>query len=79
MLTILGAKQNFCDGISRRNFLKIGAFGAGLTLADVLRLQATATTPARQHAAPAEVGHHDLSARRPVAHGHVRPQAGRPG
>src|SRR6202453_1829420 len=44
MLTILGAKQNFCDGVSRRNFLKIGAFGAGLTLADVLRLQATATT-----------------------------------
>src|ERR1700677_4571954 len=44
MLTILGAKQNFCDGVSRRNFLKIGAFAAGLTLADVLRLQATATT-----------------------------------
>jgi hypothetical protein len=56
MLTILGAKQNFCDGISRRNFLKIGAFGAGLTLADVLRLQATATTssttaPRRQKSA----------------------------
>jgi hypothetical protein len=48
MLTILGAKQNFCDGISRRNFLKIGAFGAGLTLADVLRLQSSASTPAGQ-------------------------------
>ena len=31
--------QRFCDGISRRNFLKIGAFGAGLTLADMLRLR----------------------------------------
>jgi len=47
MLTFLGSKQGFCDGVSRRNFLKIGAFGAGLTLADMLRLQAQATdTPA---------------------------------
>ena len=40
MLTIWGDKQRYCDGISRRNFLQIGAFGAGLTLADVLRLRA---------------------------------------
>lgn len=46
MLTILGAKQKFCDGISRRNFLKIGAFGAGLSLADMLRLRAGAAAPA---------------------------------
>jgi hypothetical protein len=44
MLTIWGAKQGFCDGISRRNFLQLGAFGAGLTLADMLKLQAA--TPA---------------------------------
>jgi hypothetical protein len=46
MLTLWGAKQGFCDGITRRNFLKVGAFGAGLTLADLLRLrsQATAST-----------------------------------
>jgi hypothetical protein len=37
MLTFLGKRQSFCDGIHRRNFLKIGAFGAGLTLADQLR------------------------------------------
>ncbi|HYT89051.1 MAG TPA: DUF1501 domain-containing protein, partial [Gemmataceae bacterium] len=43
MLTIWGAKQGFCDGVSRRNFLKIGAFGAGLTLADMLRLRSDAT------------------------------------
>jgi hypothetical protein len=42
MLTLLGNAQWFCDGISRRNFLKIGAFGAGLTLAEMLRAQAQA-------------------------------------
>jgi uncharacterized protein (DUF1501 family) len=40
MLTIWGARQKFCDGITRRGFLKIGAFGAGLTLADLLRARA---------------------------------------
>src|SRR5437764_4111272 len=39
MFTFVGANQSFCDGVSRRNFLKIGAFGAGLTLADMLRLR----------------------------------------
>src|SRR5438270_1115263 len=42
MLTLLGAAQRYCDGISRRNFLKIGAFGAGLTLAELLRARALA-------------------------------------
>src|SRR5579872_3374162 len=39
MLTILGQRQRYCDGLNRRNFLKIGAFGAGLTLAGMLRAQ----------------------------------------
>jgi len=43
MLTFFGAKHGFCDGVSRRNFLKIGAFGTGLTLADMLRAKANAT------------------------------------
>src|SRR5262245_44540008 len=42
MLTIWGPRQRFCDGISRRSFLKIGAFGAGLSLAEMLRLRALA-------------------------------------
>jgi hypothetical protein len=42
MISIWGAGQKFCDGISRRSFLKIGAFGAGLTLADMLRARAVA-------------------------------------
>jgi hypothetical protein len=43
MLTFWGAHQQFCDGVSRRDFLRVGALSAGalgLTLADVLRLQA---------------------------------------
>jgi hypothetical protein len=46
MLTMLGAAQRFCDGISRRNFLKIGAFGTGLTLAELLRARADAARAA---------------------------------
>jgi len=47
MLTLWGARQNFCDGCTRREFLEIGAFGAGLTLAGMLRAQAQAgTSPA---------------------------------
>src|SRR5262249_50394708 len=44
MITLLGDRQQFCDGISRRNFLKIGAFGAGLTLAELLAVRASAST-----------------------------------
>jgi hypothetical protein len=43
MLEIQGNAQKFCDGVSRRNFLRIGALGAGLTLADLLRVQAAQT------------------------------------
>lgn len=43
MLTILGDRQHFCDGVSRRNFLKIGALGlGGLTLTDMLAAEAKA-------------------------------------
>ncbi|MEW6159797.1 MAG: DUF1501 domain-containing protein [Verrucomicrobiota bacterium] len=40
MLTIYGPKQRFCDGISRRNFLKIGALGlGGLSLPQLLQAE----------------------------------------
>jgi hypothetical protein len=39
MLTLVGEQYRFCGRVSRRVFLKIGALG-GLTLADVLRLEA---------------------------------------
>jgi hypothetical protein len=45
MLTFWGAKRRFCDGVSRRDFLRVGALGlGGLTLADVLRLRAGVTS-----------------------------------
>src|SRR5579884_796999 len=43
MLTLWGKRQKFCDGLSRRDFLQIGAFGAGLTLAEMLHARARAT------------------------------------
>lgn len=39
MLRFLGSSNRFCDGVSRRNFLQIGAFGSALTVADALRAQ----------------------------------------
>jgi hypothetical protein len=43
MLTFLGSKHTHCDGVTRRSFLTAGALGiGGLTLADLLRAEATA-------------------------------------
>src|SRR5881296_2652921 len=43
MLTIYGQRHRFCDGISRRNFLKIGALGlGGLTLPQLLQAETEA-------------------------------------
>ena len=42
MFTLWGSTQRFCDGLTRRSFLKIGAFGATLTLAEMLRARALA-------------------------------------
>src|SRR5262245_32029649 len=48
MLTFWGPQRRFCDHISRRDFLRVGALGlGGLTLADVLRLRARAGNPSR--------------------------------
>jgi hypothetical protein len=41
MLTIYGKSSRFCDGLSRRNFLKIGALGmGGLALPQLLQAEA---------------------------------------
>jgi len=53
MLTIYGKSSRYCDGISRRSFIKIGALGVGagaLTLADLNRLEAAAGSSKRQKA-----------------------------
>src|SRR5262249_4251290 len=45
MLTFWGDRHSFCDRVSRRDFLRVGAFGlGGLGLADVLRLRAESGT-----------------------------------
>jgi hypothetical protein len=48
MISIPGKSGSTCDGFSRREFLRIGGMGmAGISLADILRLQsAAAETPA---------------------------------
>lgn len=48
MFDILGQSQPHCDGVSRRNFLRVGAFGASLTFADVIK--ARANTKAKKSA-----------------------------
>jgi hypothetical protein len=53
MLTIYGRGQRYCDGVSRRSFLRIGTLGLGaatLTLADLNRLEAASGKAARQKA-----------------------------
>lgn len=51
MLTIEGRQQTFCDGVSRRSFLKIGGLAlgtlGGFSLADIYRAEAAAGTGAR--------------------------------
>jgi hypothetical protein len=52
MLNLFGPKQRFCDGISRRNFLKIGGLAmGGLGLSDILRLEAQAGQKSASHKA----------------------------
>lgn len=41
MLTVLGPRARYCDGLSRRSFLKVGALGVGgLTLPQLMRAEA---------------------------------------
>ena len=50
MLNIFGPSTRFCDGVTRRSFLKIGAFAFGataLTLADIFRAEAAQPAPPR--------------------------------
>jgi len=51
MLTIYGKSSRYCDGISRRGFLRIGGLGLGagaLSLADIGRLEAAQGKSSRQ-------------------------------
>src|SRR6188474_1744863 len=45
MISIPGKPGSTCDGFSRREFLRVGGAGImGISLADILRLQAAAST-----------------------------------
>lgn len=73
MLTFLGRNRQFCDGVSRRDFLKAGALAiGGLSLADVLRLQARAGNTGRAKSVimiylPGGPTHHDTYDMKPKA------------
>ena len=88
MLELFGARQMYCDGLSRRNFLKIGAFGAGLSLAGMLRAKAQAAgvgkaTPSNKSAimiylpgGPSHMDMYDLKPAAPMEYrGEFRPIA----
>jgi len=47
MFTIWGSRHQFCDRVTRRGFLTIGAFGAGLSLANILRARSDEAHSAR--------------------------------
>ena len=50
MLRVLGSPRQLCEGLTRRDMLRIGGLGlAGLSLADVLRLQAVAAPGKDSH------------------------------
>jgi hypothetical protein len=52
MLTVYGEKQRFCDGVSRRQFLRIGGMAmGGLALADFLAAEARAAVKIPQQKA----------------------------
>ena len=84
MLTFLGRRRRFCDGVSRRDFLRVGALSVGgLTLADLLRLKAQAAvgpTPGKSvimvflHGGPSHLDMYDMKPQAPVEfRGEFRP------
>ncbi len=73
MLTLFGPGRRYCDGVSRRSFLKVGGLAmGGLALPELLRAEAAAGS-AGSHKSVIMV----YLVRRPGAPGHLRPQARR--
>ena len=82
MLTFLGRQRRFCDGITRRDLLKVGALSVGgLTLADLLKIEAQAAiapssvarpTPGKSvimvflHGGPSHLDMYDMKPAAPV-------------
>lgn len=78
MLMIRGRAYDFCDGVSRRAFLKIGGLAVGgLTLADLIQAEATAGSSARHKSVimvflPGGPSHLDLYDLKPDAPPEIR-------
>ncbi|WP_020470049.1 DUF1501 domain-containing protein [Zavarzinella formosa] len=76
MLTISGRSRRFCDGIGRREFLKIGAFGGAFNLTDLLRGESPAASKPRKAAIHIVLGggppHLDMWDMKPDAPAEIR-------
>ena len=79
MLSIVGRPQRLCDGVSRRSFLKIGAFAFGaaqFTLADILRAEQSLGTSSHKAVINVFLGggppHQDMWDLKPDAPSEVR-------
>jgi len=84
MLTFHGSNQRLCDGLARRDFLRVGSLAmGGLALPDLLLLQSQASTPTRRGKAiimvylnggPSHMDMYDLKPDAPVEYrGEFRP------
>ncbi|HVU90226.1 MAG TPA: DUF1501 domain-containing protein [Pirellulales bacterium] len=87
MLTFFGRRRRFCDGISRRDFLRVGALSVGgLSMADLMRRRAAANTSPVSgksvimvflHGGPSHLDMYDMKPRAPVEfRGEFQPIAG---
>ena len=55
MLDLLTNQHRLCDGITRRNMLRVGALGVGgITLADLFRMQALAAESGEYRTTPSK-------------------------
>ena len=78
LLTIFGGHSRFCDGVSRRNFIRVGALGlGGLALPQLLRAEASSATGKRGKSVimiylPGGPPHQDTFDLKPDAPGEIR-------
>ena len=79
MFTLVGKSRRFCDGLSRRGFLQVGALGVGgLTLPQLLRADSVGTGTGRRPKSiiniclPGGPTHHDTFDLKPDAPAEVR-------
>ena len=78
MITITGKRQVFCDGVSRRSFLRVGALSlGGLNLPSLLRAEEASSTPQRHKSVimvflPGGPSHQDIWDLKPDAPKEIR-------